>query len=49
MQKITENELLKITGGGYSIGFIIGAIVVVISGIIDGFSRPLECRFEAKQ
>lgn len=44
MQKISNSELMNITGGGLGLGFILGAVIVVISGIVDGFLRPIGCR-----
>lgn len=45
MNKLKKSEMLKINGGGLSLGFglLIGAGVVFIIGIIDGFVRPLQC------
>lgn len=45
MEKLKKNELLKINGGGMSVGFglLIGAGIVFIIGLIDGFVRPLKC------
>lgn len=45
MNKLGKKELLKINGGGMSVGFglLIGAGIVFIIGIIDGFVRPLQC------
>ena len=45
MEKLNENNLKKITGGGLSIWGAIGitAGVVFIIGVIDGFVRPLKC------
>ena len=45
MKSLTKNELTKISGGGMSVGFglLIGAGVVFIIGLIDGFVRPLKC------
>lgn len=43
MQKISNNELKKITGGGIGGWFIIGGIVVFLIGVIDGYVRPLAC------
>lgn len=45
MERLEKKELLEITGGGSGLGFglIFGGIVVLISGIIDGFLRPLSC------
>ena len=45
MEKLHKKELVNITGGGVGIGFglLIGAGVVFIIGLIDGFVRPLKC------
>lgn len=45
MKKLQKNELIKIKGGGISVGFglLIGAGIVFIIGLIDGFVRPLGC------
>ncbi|MCI8575680.1 MAG: hypothetical protein HFI09_04340 [Bacilli bacterium] len=43
--KLKNEELLEIYGGGGSGLFILGimALVILIAGIIDGFTRPLKC------
>ena len=43
---LEKNELLKIYGGGINTGIIlgIGAGIVFLIGVIDGFIRPLACR-----
>lgn len=45
MKTLKKNEMLEIKGGGFSLGFglLIGAGIVFIIGIIDGFVRPLQC------
>lgn len=43
MKKLDEKELLDVTGGGYGLGLLFGGLVVIISGIIDGYLRPLKC------
>lgn len=45
MSEIKKQELLKINGGGFSAGFglFIGAGIVFLIGLIDGFVRPLKC------
>ncbi|MDD3392435.1 MAG: hypothetical protein PHE54_02740 [Bacilli bacterium] len=45
MQKINKEELLLINGGGFGLGLalLIGAGIVFIIGVIDGFVRPLKC------
>ena len=45
LQKISIQDLKKITGGGMSfgIGALIGAGVVFLIGLLDGFVRPLKC------
>jgi len=46
MRKLTNNELQNIDGGGISfgIGLLIGAAVVFLAGVTDGYVRPLACR-----
>jgi uncharacterized membrane protein len=43
--KLKNEELLEIYGGGGSGLIILGiiALITVIAGIIDGFTRPLSC------
>lgn len=45
MFDISTQEAKKITGGGITIGgwIGIGAAVVFVIGLIDGFVRPLKC------
>lgn len=45
MKKLEKHELIKVNGGGMSVGLglLIGAGVVFIIGLIDGFVRPLSC------
>ncbi|MBQ8871390.1 MAG: hypothetical protein IJ018_01425 [Bacilli bacterium] len=45
MEKIEEKELKNIKGGSVSVGTIlaIGAGIVFLVGIVDGFVRPLKC------
>lgn len=42
---IKEEELYEIKAGAakWSVGFVIGAVVSFIAGLIDGFMRPLGC------
>lgn len=42
---LDKKELLQINGGGLSVGVwtLIGAGVVFLIGVIDGFVRPLKC------
>lgn len=45
MDMLSSKEMLEISGGGISwgvIGLIAGAITL-ITGIIDGYLRPLKC------
>ena len=44
-QMIKENELHQIKGGAskWTVGFVIGAVVSFVAGLIDGFMRPLSC------
>ncbi len=45
MEKLKNNDLKKINGGGVSatIGILIGAGIVFLIGLIDGYVRPLKC------
>lgn len=45
MREIEENELEKVRGGASSswVGLGIGALVIFIIGVIDGYTRPLSC------
>ncbi len=45
MKKISKKELMQIKGGSISVGtaFGIGAGIVFLIGVIDGFVRPLKC------
>ena len=42
---LTKNELLNIQGGGVSFGLLtlLGAGIVFLIGVIDGYVRPLKC------
>ncbi|MBQ7104832.1 MAG: hypothetical protein IJN90_03150 [Bacilli bacterium] len=46
MTEIREKELENVKGGGISpwIAFGVGAAVVFLIGLYDGFVRPLGCR-----
>ena len=46
--KLTDNELYNIEGGAIKsfqqvILFLIGGLIVLITGIIDGYTNPLKC------
>jgi len=45
MTRLNKKELLEIKGGGFNVGLglLIGAGIVFIIGLIDGFVRPLAC------
>ena len=45
MKEIDEKELANVKGGGLSAWtfFAIGAAVVFVIGIFDGYTRPLGC------
>jgi len=44
MKELEKNELMNIEGGISAWGAIgIGAAVVFVIGVIDGFFRPLKC------
>lgn len=44
MRILTDSELERIEGG-FSVwaGCAIAAIITLLAGIIDGFTRPLKC------
>lgn len=41
--KLNNNELKQIQGGGLGIGLLIGAGVIFLIGVWDGYVRPLKC------
>ncbi len=45
MQDLEKNEMQSIRGGGVSLWVIAGisAVIVFLSGVIDGFVRPQDC------
>lgn len=43
MRELDKKELMKINGGGFGLGLLIGAGVVFLVGVVDGFVRPLKC------
>ena len=42
---LSDNEMLNINGGAirWTIGLIVGSVITLIAGIIDGYLRPLKC------
>ena len=44
MDKISNNELKQINGGGFGLGLLIGGLATFLIGVIDGYVRPLKCR-----
>ena len=43
MVELRKEELKNIKGGGFGTGLLIGAGIVFLIGIIDGYIRPLKC------
>ena len=43
LEKLETKELKQIQGGGFGIACLIGAGIVFLIGIIDGYIRPLKC------
>lgn len=41
--QLTNNELLEISGGGFSIITGIGALITFIIGFVDGYIKPSKC------
>lgn len=46
MKKLNQKQLKNIKGGSISLGagLLIGAGVVFLIGVIDGYVRPYKCR-----
>ena len=44
MDKISNNEVKQINGGGFGLGLLIGGLATFLIGVIDGYVRPLKCR-----
>ena len=46
MQKLSNDELRKCNGGGFSfgLGLAIAAGITFLIGLVDGYFRPLPCR-----
>ena len=43
MNELTNNELMKVEGGGYKLVAGISAIIILVTGIFDGYRNPLKC------
>ena len=43
MNELNKEELKQIHGGGFGLGLLIGAGIIFLIGVIDGYVRPLEC------
>lgn len=43
MKELNKKELMKVNGGGWGIGLAIGAGIIFLIGVIDGYTRPLKC------
>ena len=44
MRELSDNELMTINGGfSFGLGVAIGAGIVFLLGVIDGYVRPLKC------
>lgn len=41
--KLQDAELKQIEGGGWGLALLIGAGIVFLIGVIDGYVRPLKC------
>lgn len=46
MNKMTNSELMYVEGGAIKVGFLLGAAALIsfLTGLVDGFFRPLRCR-----
>jgi len=45
MRKVNNEEMKKISGGGFNVAlwFGIGAGITFLIGVVDGIIRPLKC------
>ncbi|CDE08125.1 MAG TPA: hypothetical protein IAC85_06655 [Candidatus Faecenecus gallistercoris] len=44
MRQLSDYELKAMKGGlSVTAGLVIGAIVIFLAGVLDGFVRPLSC------
>ena len=44
MIQLSDKELRNMKGGfSVTAGLVIGAIVIFLAGVVDGFVRPLSC------
>lgn len=44
MRQLSDYELKTMKGGlSVTAGLVIGAIVIFLAGVLDGFVRPLSC------
>lgn len=43
MTKLDNVELKQLNGGGLGLGLLIGAGIVFLIGVVDGYIRPLPC------
>lgn len=43
MIKLNNDDLKQVSAGGFGTGLLIGAGIVFIIGVIDGYIRPLSC------
>lgn len=43
MEKLSNEQLSKVEGGGFGIGLLIAAGIIFLIGAIDGYMRPLRC------
>ncbi len=41
--KINQEELIKISGGGYGLAAGISAAIAFLISVIDGFLNPVRC------
>lgn len=42
--ELTKQQLLNVRGGGLGVFAGIGALIVFVIGVIDGYVRPYKCR-----
>ena len=43
MKELNKEELKQLRGGGLGLGLLIGAGIIFLIGVFDGYVRPLAC------
>ncbi len=46
--KLSKEELVSLSGGGFSLAASVGAAIAFLISMIDGFLNPIKCINEAR-